>query len=125
MPFPKSVATVCALGKITLCVLGGVKFYSPLEFNFMTDGHMLFETCHGRVAFVTMRTLICLRLFLGSGGRGALMLILPQCAQHILQLLSCLVLPSNVLRIVSGNPVEFTQEVSALPCQGGTRILSM
>ena len=76
MPFPESVATVCTLGKVTLRMFGGIKFYSPLEFDFMTDGHMLFETCHGRIASVTLLTLVRLRLCF------ALALILLECAQH-------------------------------------------
>ena len=90
MPLSEFVATISALGEVTLRMFGSVKFYSPLKFDFMTDGHMFFETRHGSIAFITLRTLVRLSLCFGLGRRDALALILPECAQHILQLLSCL-----------------------------------
>ena len=104
-------------------MFGSVKFYAPLKFNFMTDSHMFFETRHGGIAFITLRALVRLSFCFWLCRRDALVLILPECAQYILQLLSCLELPSDVLGIVPGDSFEFAQEIGALLDQSGYRIL--
>ena len=104
-------------------MLGSVKLDAPLELDFVTDRHMLLQARHGCVTFFAMLTLVFRSLFFWPGGRGFRVLFLSEGGQRILQLFACLVLPSNVLRMFSGNPIEFTQKVVSLPCQGNKRIL--
>ena len=104
-------------------MLGSVKLDASLELDFVTDRQVLLQACHGCVAFFTMLTLVVRSLFFWPCGGGIRALFLSNCGQHILQLFACLVLPSDVLRMFSGNPIEFTQQVVTLPCQGNKWIL--